>query len=454
MRAALISSFLAFAALTGSSAIAATTAPLPSIDMCSVDSSGYAEDLNDNGFVANLPKKIADGTVFCNRQTMSRLGTAGGRTYMLSQAWFSEPSYRDGDTATVAQVTEIVPDGQQKIVYRISEIDAYDAVKAKVLEQDGRTLLAIETPADRVLLRGDTGFAPVALETSLYEVSAKSVKTYLSSERVTEQNPEEAETGTFPAHFNIDSFSMDLPIAIASEVFPRTYTNPDYDRPLVMRFPLVLKDGVLSEGPGDVVEPEDNTPSGIGETPEFLSIPKDVTACEAYAWLVDDDPAGVAVRAAPSTKGTVIATLPAERKSADDLFGAEVSIIGSTDGWFLIENAVHPAENYGQDAEPAQGTGSNLVRRTYRGRGWVHGSRLATEIQSGEWLRASTAPMSKPVFDLKTTDENYVTVTGFKSCQGEAVELSVKRHDGVEGSGWIGGDDTSRLCSNQATTCS
>jgi hypothetical protein len=140
----------------------------------------------------------------------------------------------------------------------------------------------------------------------------------------------------------------------------------------------------------------------------------------------------------------------------DYTMGAEVEIVGSIDGWFLIENARHPAELYGEAGSANPGTGSDLVRKAYRGRGWVHGSRLSAEIQSGQSLRASADPASKAVFDLKLDDtgESYATITGFKSCVGEAVEVSVKRSgDGVEGAGWIGGDDQSRLCSNQATTC-
>ena len=46
-----------------------------------------------------------------------------------------------------------------------------------------------------------------------------------------------------------------------------------------------------------------------------------------------------------------------------------------------------------------------------------------------------------------------MAITDFKSCKGEALDVDVKRSDGVTGSGWIGGDDTSQLCSSQVTTC-
>jgi hypothetical protein len=391
------------------------------------------------------------GTVTCDRQTMNRLGTAGGRTYILSQAWFTDTHDGPPSPATVAQVSEVDADGHLSIVYRESLIVYSETFAAKLVEQDGKTILAVTTPVEHFFLRGDNGFTPID---ALWEITDGQMTTALPAGDLLPTSGGR-EVGGGIIHFNLDTMSLDVPIAVASEVFPRTYADPDYDRPLTLRFPLILKGNQLVPRDGELVEPEQYTPTGIGETPEFVSIPKGVQACEAYAWLADDDPQGVAVHSAPSAKGAVIASLPAAGQKQSE--GAEVNVVGSADGWFLIENAVHPAENYGEDVDPAPGTGSNLVRRTYRGRGWVHGSRLSTGIQAGQSLRASADPQSKAVFDLKLSadnDENYVTITGFKSCKGDALEVDVKRSDGVIGSGWIGDDDTSQLCSNQVTTCS
>lgn len=451
MRVALLGPLVAFA--TALTASAAPAAPLPSIDMCAVDSSGYTVDLNDNGFVAKLDDRIVAGTVTCDRQVMNRLGAVDGRTYLLSQAWFTDHHDGPPSPATVAQISEIDADGHLSIVYRESLIVSSDTFAARLVEQDGKAILAVTTPVEHFFVREANGFAPLGVQ---WEIPDEPMAQALPPGDLLPTSGGRVVGGDI-VHFNLDSFSLDVPIAVASEVFPRTYADPDYDRPLTLRFPLVLKDRELVPGTGEVVEPDQYTPNRFGETPEFLSIPKDVKACEAHAWLADEDPLGVAVRAAPSNKGAVIATLPAQRDLDNDLLGAEVTVIGSTNGWFLIENAVHPAENYGVDPEPAAGTGSNLVRRAYRGRGWVHGSRLATEIQSGQSLRASPDPQSKPVFDLKLGDgngETYAIITAFKSCVGAALEVDVERSDGVTGSGWIGGDDTSHLCSNQVTTCS
>ena len=452
MRLAVVSSVVILTALAAAG-IAYGAAPVPGIDMCAINASTYSGDLNDNGFVAALPDRLAAGTVTCDRQMTERLGSADGRTYLLSQAWFTDTHDGAASGATVAQVAEIGASGQIAIVYRLSEIDSTDAVAAKLVTFDGGTVLAVTTPTQHLFLRGPDGFAPIDAE--LGEVSPDIVKASLPAGDVTA----EPSDGHFLAQFNLDAFALDMPIAVASEVLPRPYANPDYDRPLTLRFPLQLKDGALVAGTGEVVEPDQYAPNGLGETPASFSVPKDIKACEIYASVDDTDPAGVVVRATPDSKGQIIATLPSGHQTQDSeeySFGAEVDVIGSVDGWFLIENAKHPAQLYGESPDSAvPGAGSVNTRRAYEGRGWVHGSRLSTEIQSGDSLRASPDPKSKSVFDLKLdAPDNFAVVEGFKSCQGRAVELTVKRTDGVEGSGWIGGDGASVLCSNQATTCS
>ena len=446
MRAALILSLVAFAIAAPVSAAKAAA-----VDMCDPDPAAYAGDLDDNGFLAKLHERLVAGTVTCERQDLRRLGASGGRTYQLAQAWFTDSHDGPGSPATIAQVNEIDANGKVTVVFRESLIVYSDTFAAKLVEQDGKTILAVTTPVEHFFVRGGDGFTSIDAQWEIDD--AQMAKALPAGDLLPTSGGREVGGDIF--HFNLDTFSIDVPSAVASEVFPRTFADPDYDRPLTLRFPLVLKANQLIAGDGEVVEPDHYTPTGFGETPEFVSIPKAVQACEAYAWLEDDDPQGVAVHASPSTKGAVIATLPAAAKDGGE--GAEVNVIGSIDDWFLIENAVHPAENYGEDVDPSPGTGSNLVRRTYRGRGWVHGSRLSTGIQSGQSLRASADPQSKAVFDLKLDPEggeSYVTITGFKSCKGEALDVDVKRSDGVTGTGWIGGDDTSQLCSSQVTTCS
>ena len=328
-----------------------------------------------------------------------------------------------------------------------------------MVETDGALLLALKTPQEHIWVRGDSGFTPISIA-PLYNLPATTVEAALNEDDLPPP-PEDGDDGTkiYRANFNLDAFAMDLPIAEAPEVFPRTHVVPDYDRPLLLRFPLHFEKGELVAKGGETVTPDSDTATGIGETPASVVVPKDIAACDITAFLVDSDPAGVAVHAGPDRKAVTIATLPGADPANPDSFGAELSIVGAKGGWFLIENATHPAELFGvSDTETTAplGTGTEFQRTAYRGRGWVHGSRLSLTIQSGTALRAAADPASKPVFDLQLSDdgESYATVTGLKSCKGDALELNVTRSDGKTGSGWIGGGDDSRLCAAQAEECS
>jgi len=276
-------------------ATAAGAAPLPAIDMCAINADTYSGDFNDNGFVAKLPGRLAAGTATCGRQITERLGSADGRTYLLSQGWYTYtldgPSYE----ATVVQVAEVDADGTLSTVYRLSQIDSTDPVDAKLVSLDGSTLIAVTTPAEHLLVRGANGFAE--LNADLWSISKEAVEAALPKGDVAGA-PEE---DSYRAHFNLDAFALDLPIAVASEVFPRTTVKPDYDRPMTLRFPLELSGDRLTPGPGEVIETDTYVPARIGETPAPFSVPKQTIACELYAYVQDDDPAGVSVRATPDS---------------------------------------------------------------------------------------------------------------------------------------------------------
>eukprot|EP01036_Dinobryon_divergens_P049270 gene49270-66028_t len=311
--------------------------------MCAINAGTYSGDLNDSGFVAKLPGRLAAGTATCDRQITERLGSADGRTYLLSQGWYTHSLDNDSSDreATVAQIAEVGSDGHLAIVYRLSQIDSTDAVNGRLVSLDGSTLIAVTTPAEHLLLRGVDGFAEILSD--LWNVNKDVVDASMPEGYVAEP-PEE---GTYRVRFDFDALALDLPIAVASEVFPRTTVKPGYDRPLSLRFPLQLQGRELTPRPGEVIVPEASGPAGIGETPASLSVPKTVAACEIYAFIQDNDPAGVSVRATPDAKGQVIATLPGghDINDGDYSYGAEVDVIGSLNGWFLIENALNPAEN-------------------------------------------------------------------------------------------------------------
>jgi hypothetical protein len=461
MRLAVFSSLAVLTLLVATATAEANPANPSALDMCAVEGGPYASDLYDNGWVTDLAAKRAAGTVICDSQSMHRLGEAGGRSYVYWDALFSEivEGYDGPRHHVVAQIGEYDTDGKLTIVIRTSRDGDKSELDASVIERDGETFIPLTDPEARVYVRRADGFVPASTDLDFYSLDGKIVLPVLPGGYVATAEPGDDGDTFYRVNFDVADLALDLPVAVRSEVFPRTYVNPDYDRALTLRLRLEMHDGKLATGAAEVIEPTP-VPTGIGETPEPFAVPKDTAACTLYAYVEDDDPAGVSVRAAPDAKSQVIADLPAghQSKDGDYAFGAEVDVIGSIDGWFLIENAVHPAENYGDVTEGGEklGAGSDLVRRTYRGRGWIHGSRLTTGLQLGTVLRAGADLQSKPVFDLKfdSSGEGYVDVETFKSCKGDALEVTLKRQDGVEGSGWLGGGDGTQLCANQATTCS
>lgn len=105
---------------------------------------------------------------------------------------------------------------------------------------------------------------------------------------------------------------------------------------------------------------------------EQVYVPEDETECDLAGWSVDADPAGLNVRADPSTEARVIGTLPPYVERQDDApLIADFSITGSSAGWLRIEGARdYPRDN---SAPP---------RPTYAGSGWVAGSFVRFAVQS------------------------------------------------------------------------
>lgn len=86
-------------------------------------------------------------------------------------------------------------------------------------------------------------------------------------------------------------------------------------------------------------EPEASTAESIDVDPttetETAAPPPIAVAeksCSASAYVVDTDPAGLNVRSGPSSEFAVIDTLPTDGP-------VEVSIVGATNGWFLLNEA-------------------------------------------------------------------------------------------------------------------
>lgn len=103
--------------------------------------------------------------------------------------------------------------------------------------------------------------------------------------------------------------------------------------------------------------------------------------CELYAHVVDRDPQGVNVRAAPSAQGKIVGVL--KFQNADDEIGVE--IVAESDGWFRIE----AFEHFG-------------ASKTGKTSGWVHGSRLGTGLKVMDGPKAAERLLEEPSERSKT----------------------------------------------------
>ena len=191
-------------------------------------------------------------------------------------------------------------------------------------------------------------------------------------------------------------------------------------------------------------------PANAQKTP----LPAGAQACRFHAFVVDAD-GKTNVRTGASAKAPVVGTLPAARKrlqSPDE--GAQVDVVAVKDGFFLIENA-----NV-DDIETADE--KRKLGRWYRGRGWVHGSRLDFHIQSGDGLRASLSAEAPVSTRFPSGDgEPGVHVAAVHACRAGNIEVTIHTLEGKPlGRGWIvpgarsGSSAPVTICSAQLTTCS
>jgi hypothetical protein len=103
--------------------------------------------------------------------------------------------------------------------------------------------------------------------------------------------------------------------------------------------------------------------------------------CELYAHVVDRDPQGVNVRAAPSGQSKVVGVL--KYKNANDEIA--VDITAESHGWFRIKSFEHFDD-----------TKSGALN------GWMHGSRLGTGLKIMDGPKASERLLEEPSERSKT----------------------------------------------------
>lgn len=164
--------------------------------------------------------------------------------------------------------------------------------------------------------------------------------------------------------------------------------------------------------------------------------------CEIDVYSIDDDPAGLNVRAGPSASAALIATLENEREQNGEDFNLEMRVIGSKDGWLLIERAFF--RDYGEPDKAAT---------VFDQKGWISGKLAGSDVGS-VFLRASpspdakvTATLSSPYSSSPAGSVGRFEVSRIYACKGEWAEVEGE-FSGKTVRGWV-----NRLCSNQSTVC-
>ncbi len=103
--------------------------------------------------------------------------------------------------------------------------------------------------------------------------------------------------------------------------------------------------------------------------------------CELYAHVVDRDPKGVNVRAAPNAQAKIVGTLKFRARDGE----IAVDIAAESNGWFRIKSFEH----FSPDTSGKLG-------------GWVHGSRLGTGLKIMDGPKASERLLEEPSERSKT----------------------------------------------------
>ena len=158
--------------------------------------------------------------------------------------------------------------------------------------------------------------------------------------------------------------------------------------------------------------------------------------CSFSGWSSDPDPRGLNVRAEPSATARIVGTLPPPERGEDIEvdFGATFDVVGSRDGWFLIQNARRWSQQGGPSTLPS---------------GWISGRYLTFQLMTD---KAFAAPdPSAPVVVTSFQEDGGLSQFRYRhptACRGEWVRLRVAGRDGREREGWVRG-----ICGIQETTC-
>lgn len=141
--------------------------------------------------------------------------------------------------------------------------------------------------------------------------------------------------------------------------------------------------------------------------------------CAISAYVIDQDPKGMNVRASPSSAAPVL-------KVVGGPGAGTVRIRGFQGGWFRVSR-IDAAE---EDAI------------LFRGDGWVHGSLLHVDVAAADPTLYAGPSRKARVLRRLASDQQDVTLV---SCKGEWAQIRVQ--------GTLGWLSPAGQCSNPLTTC-
>ncbi|MCG7392148.1 SH3 domain-containing protein [Microvirga sp. ACRRW] len=166
-----------------------------------------------------------------------------------------------------------------------------------------------------------------------------------------------------------------------------------------------------------------------------------VNLCWLNAYSDDSDPKGTNIRAAPSRNAPVIGTIPQKRAEAGTEIGPEFQVIGSTDGWLLIRQAIW--RGYERDE-----------KLLFKGPGWIAAGLVSFSVED-PLLRAEPHMNARTIMELTSAQDaesswgpDSVIIKRAHRCSGSFVEVDLETPDGRKARGWANG-----ACANQVTTC-
>jgi hypothetical protein len=178
------------------------------------------------------------------------------------------------------------------------------------------------------------------------------------------------------------------------------------------------------------------TVAGIAATVDTTN----VAACALSGWSGDPDPAGLNIRAAPRADAEIIGRVPPPEEQAGDRYAAEFRIVGSRNGWFLINRVTF--RDYGS------GKGDRVL---FSGPGWVFTDKVRFLINRAE-VRGAPVENAPVLARLRTPDgsggPDAATIDHVFGCSGAFAEATVHMEGQRQVRGWVTG-----ICSNQVTTC-